>query len=30
MFNPEGWITESPAREEFRSFIANARRRAGY
>lgn len=30
MFNPEGWITESPAREEFRSFIANARRRVGY
>lgn len=30
MFNPEGWITESPAKEEFRSFITNARRRAGY
>jgi aminoglycoside phosphotransferase (APT) family kinase protein len=30
MFSPEGWITESPAREVFRHFIAGARRRAGY
>jgi aminoglycoside phosphotransferase (APT) family kinase protein len=30
MFSPEGWITESPAREAFRHFIAGARRRAGY
>jgi aminoglycoside phosphotransferase (APT) family kinase protein len=29
MFHPEGWIAESPAKEEFRSFIANATRRAG-
>jgi aminoglycoside phosphotransferase (APT) family kinase protein len=27
MFNPEGRITESPAREEFRAFIADAMRR---
>ena len=25
MFHPDGWITESPAREEFRQFIAQAR-----
>jgi aminoglycoside phosphotransferase (APT) family kinase protein len=30
MFNPEGRITESPAREAFGRFIANAGRRAGY
>ena len=30
MFNPEGWITEPPAKEEFGPFITNARRRAGY
>lgn len=30
MFNPEGWITASPAREAFRSFIANARRRVSH
>jgi hypothetical protein len=30
MFSPESWITESPARELFRRFIAGARRRAGY
>jgi len=30
MFSSEGWITESPARELFREFIANARIRAGY
>jgi aminoglycoside phosphotransferase (APT) family kinase protein len=29
MFHAKGWITESPAREEFRSFIASASRRAG-
>jgi aminoglycoside phosphotransferase (APT) family kinase protein len=27
MFSPEGWITESPAKEEFRSFIADAIKR---
>jgi aminoglycoside phosphotransferase (APT) family kinase protein len=27
MFSPEGWITASPARRAFRSFIENARRR---
>jgi aminoglycoside phosphotransferase (APT) family kinase protein len=30
MFSPVGRITESPARETFRQFIANARTRAGY
>ena len=25
MYNPEGWITESPAKERFREFIADAR-----
>jgi aminoglycoside phosphotransferase (APT) family kinase protein len=30
MFHSQGWITESPAKEAFRSFIADARRRAGY
>jgi aminoglycoside phosphotransferase (APT) family kinase protein len=30
MFSPEEWLTEYPAKEEFRSFITNARRRAGY
>jgi aminoglycoside phosphotransferase (APT) family kinase protein len=29
MFNPDGWITESPAREAFRRFIAGAVARAG-
>jgi aminoglycoside phosphotransferase (APT) family kinase protein len=29
MFAPEGRITESPAKEEIRRFIANARKRAG-
>lgn len=28
MFNPEGWISESPAKERFSQFIADARRRA--
>lgn len=28
MFNPEGWITESPAKERFSQFIADARTRA--
>jgi len=28
MFSPEGWITESPAKERFSQFIADARRRA--
>jgi len=30
MFNPEGWITESPAKERFSQFIADARKRADY
>ena len=30
MFNPEGRISHSPARETFRDFIANARTKAGY
>jgi len=30
MFSPVGRITESPARETFRAFIAQARTRAGY
>lgn len=30
MFDPEGWITEPPAEEEFGTFIVNARRRAEY
>ncbi|MGD9029595.1 MAG: phosphotransferase [Anaerolineae bacterium] len=30
MFSPEGWITESPAAEAFRRFVADARGRAGY
>ncbi len=30
MFSPVGRITESPAREAFRAFIAQARTRAGY
>lgn len=29
MFNPQGWITGSPAKVEFRAFIADARRRCG-
>jgi aminoglycoside phosphotransferase (APT) family kinase protein len=29
MFHSKGWITESPAKEAFRSFIANAIKRAG-
>jgi len=29
MFSPEGRITESPAKEKFRQFITDARRRAG-
>jgi aminoglycoside phosphotransferase (APT) family kinase protein len=29
MFSPTGWITESPAREVFRQFVARARQRAG-
>jgi aminoglycoside phosphotransferase (APT) family kinase protein len=29
MFSAEGWITESPARERFRQFIAQARERIG-
>lgn len=29
MFNPRGWITESPAKEEFGAFIAEARRGCG-
>jgi hypothetical protein len=28
MFHAEGWITESPAKERFRQFIEDARRRA--
>jgi aminoglycoside phosphotransferase (APT) family kinase protein len=28
MFSPEGWITESPAKEEFELFIADSKRRA--
>ena len=28
MFSPEGWITASPAKEAFRSFIDDATRRA--
>jgi aminoglycoside phosphotransferase (APT) family kinase protein len=27
MYNPKGWITESPSKERFRDFIADARRR---
>jgi aminoglycoside phosphotransferase (APT) family kinase protein len=29
MFTPAGWITESPAREGFRQFIDDAKRRSG-
>jgi aminoglycoside phosphotransferase (APT) family kinase protein len=29
MFSPGGWIAESPARERFRQFVAQARRRVG-
>jgi aminoglycoside phosphotransferase (APT) family kinase protein len=28
MFNPEGWITESPTKERFRQFVADAMKRA--
>jgi aminoglycoside phosphotransferase (APT) family kinase protein len=30
MFNPQGWITESPAKERFSQFIADARKRADH